>query len=366
MPLRSGTLLSDTRLSDTHVLAPHFKRRLSGVTTTLVQLAPIQARIMAKGGRGFATPGPGLPPVMPRVAGVPVLKWLGLLRRTRSGTRRVWHARRNVEMLPAIVLRDICRAPLRILFTSASQREHTAYTRFLIGRMDRVVAVSERSGAYLRVPHEVVVHGIDTERFRPPGDRAALKAALGLDPAMRHVGCFGRIRARKGTGDFVEAMIEALPSRPGWTALVAGRATAEHAPYERDLRARVQAAGLEKRILLVGEHDDIHRWHAALDLYLAPQRWEGFGMTPLEAMACGVPVVATDAGAFPEMVTAATGRIVPRGDIEAMAREAGALMDDDAARAAMGEAAREHVVARFPLTGEAERLCAIYAEMLEG
>ena len=351
------------RLADTHVLAPHFKRRLSGVTTTVIQLAPIQARMMGERARGFATLGPGLPPGMPRVTGVPGLKWVDLLRRTRSGTRRVWHARRNVEMLPAIVLRDVARAPLRILFTSASQREHSAYTRWLIGRMDRVVAVSARSGAYLRVPHDVVLHGIDTQRFRPSQDKAALKAALGLDPSRRHVGCFGRIRARKGTGDFVEAMIATLPSRPGWTALIAGRATAEHAGFERALRARALAAGLSDRIRFVGEHDDIHRWHAALDLYVAPQRWEGFGMTPLEAMASGVPVLATDAGAFPEMVTPQTGRLVSREDVRALAREAGALMDLPSLDA-MGRAARAHAEARFPLEGEAARLCAIYDEML--
>ena len=347
--------------SEAHVVAPHFKRRLSGVTTTMIQLVPEQARQMAERGLGIATLGPGLPASLPRLR---PFGWLGLLRRPKGTPRRVWHARRNVEMLPGILLRDVLRAPLTLLFTSASQREHTAYTRWLIGRMDRVVATSERGRAYLRVPAEVVMHGIDLERFRPPESRATLRRELGLMPGRAYVGCFGRIRERKGTGDFVEAMIRILPERPDWTALVAGRATAEHAAYERTLREKAAEAGLAERILFVGEHADIHRWYAALDLFVAPQRWEGFGMSPLEAMASGVPVVATDVGAFSELLPDPEAGIVPPGDVAALADRTARLMDDEAARIEAGLIAREHVERDFAIEGEARRLCAIYAEML--
>ena len=350
---------------DIHVVVPHFKRRLSGVTTTVIQLVPLQRRMLAERGLGLATIGPGLPRDCPR----PRMPWpLAILRKPEGTPRRVWHARRNIEMLPAIVARDVFRLPLAILFTSASQREHTAYTRWLIGRMDRVVAVSERSRAYLRVPADVVMHGIDIDRFRPPDDANALareRRELGLEPGRRYVGCFGRIRERKGTGDFVEAMLRALPERPDWTAIVAGRATKAHAGYERSLREKVAEAGMADRISFVGEHTAIHRWHAAMDLFVAPQRWEGFGMTPLEAMACGVPVVATDAGAFPELLPKTAGAVVPKGYVAAMTDAAARFMDDDGLRTEAGRAARAHVEANFALEGEAERLCAIYREMLE-
>ena len=351
---------------DLHVVVPHFKRRLSGVTTTVIQLVPLQRRILAERGLGLATIGPGLPKGLPRSR----TPWpLALLRRPKGARRRVWHARRNVEMLPAIIARDVFRLPLAILFTSASQREHSAYTRWLIGRMDRVVATSERGLSYLHVPADVVMHGIDTERFAPPPDPNALareRRELGLQPGRRYVGCFGRIRERKGTGDFVEAMLRVLPERPDWIAVIAGRATPAHQDYERSLRERVKRAGMADRIVFVGEHNAIHRWHGALDLYIAPQRWEGFGMTPLEAMASGVPVVATDVGAFPELVTSETGTIVPRENVAAMADAAARFMDDDALRRQASRAARGHVEAKFALEREAGRLCAIYGEMLEG
>ncbi|WP_246333101.1 glycosyltransferase family 4 protein [Aureimonas mangrovi] len=334
------------------VVAPNFKRRLSGVTSTIVQLVPLQARSL-----GIVAFGPGLPDTLPKLR----LRDLPTLFRTPSGRPfRIWHARRNVEMLPGIVMRDVLRMPLRLVFTSASQREHTGYTRWLIAKMDAVIATSTRTSAYLKVPSTVVTHGIDQTRFRPPEDRMEARRALGLDPALRTVGCFGRIRHQKGTDLFVNAMIDLLPSRPGWQAVVAGRATEAHGAFLADLRARVDAAGLSERIRFVGEHTDIENWYRALDLFIAPQRWEGFGLTPLEAMSCGVPVVASDVGVFSDVVAAGTGAIVPADDLPAMIAESAAFMDDAARLEGAGLAAHEHALARFPLEREAAEIGAVY------
>ncbi len=338
------------------VVAPNFKRRLSGVTSTIIQLVPVQARMLP-----IATLGPGLPDDLPK------LSWRdlpALWRSPKGRPFRIWHARRNVEMLPGIVMRDLLRMPLKLVFTSASQRRHTRYTRWLIRRMDAVVATSGRTGAYLHVPHDIVLHGIDTQRFRPAADPAAAKSSLGLDPAQRFVGCFGRVRRQKGTDLFVDAMIALLPGRPGWSALVAGRTTAEHGSFEAGLRAKVDAAGLSERILFVGEHTNIPDWYRALDLFVAPQRWEGFGLTPLEAMASGVPVVASDVGAFPELIDRAEiGTVVPAGSAEALAEACRPFMDEEARRAAAGAAALDHVRTRFSIEREAEALDRIYARL---
>lgn len=341
------------------LIAPNFKRRLSGVTSTIVQLVPLQARSL-----GVATLGPGLPDGLPklRIADLP-----GLWSRPRRRPFRIWHARRNTEMLAGVVLRDLLRAPLRLVFTSASQREHTGWTRFLIRRMDAVVATSVRTGSYLKVPHRVVLHGIDAERFSPPADRSEACRAVGLDPALSWVGCFGRVRRQKGTDLFIEAMLALLPSRPDWGAVVAGRATAEHQGFEQTLKKKVEAAGLAGQILFVGEHSDIPRWYRALSLFVAPQRWEGFGLTPLEAMATGVPVVAADVGAFSELVVAGeTGAIVPPDDPAAMAEATARFMDDGALREAAGHAALAHARTRFPLEREARELAELYERLWAG
>ncbi len=338
---------------EVEVIAPNFKRRLSGVTSTIIQLVPMQRSM----GLGIVVLGPGLPAGLPRMRHRDLWK---LWRRLPDGRPRVWHARRNVEMLGGLVLRSL-GAPLKLVFTSASQRQHKAWTRFLIRRMDHVIATSRRTAAYLTVPNSVVMHGIDTARFLPPDDLVAAKTGLGLDPAQHYAGCFGRVRHQKGTDVFVDAMIALLPANPDWSAIVAGRATAQHEAFERDLKGRVAAAGLQDRILFVGEHKDIQRWYQALSLFVAPQRWEGFGLTPLEAMATGVPVVATDVGAFPELVEdGTTGTIVARGDVRAMAEAAGGYMADLPRRQAVAEACLAHARERFPIKEEASNLLAVY------
>lgn len=334
------------------VIAPNLKRRLSGVTATVVRLVPLQARLI-----GIAATGPGLPPSVPHV---PLWRVPFLPRR-----RRVWHARRNTEMLLGLALKTLARMDLKFVFTSASQRRHTGYTKWLISKMDAVVATSARTAGYLERPARVILHGIDTAGFAPPSHRAALRARLGLPEGVL-VGCYGRIRAQKGTDAFVEAMIGLLPQRPGVTALVMGRATESHGAFLEGLKARVAQAGLGGRILFLPEVsvDKMADWYRVLDLYVAPQRWEGFGLTPIEAMACGVPVVATRVGAFEEIVTPETGALVAPDDIAALAAAVAPFLDDGARRAAAAEAARARVLERFRIEGEAEALVALYRELL--
>jgi mannosyltransferase len=341
-----------------HVIAPNFKIRLSGVTSTIIQLVPVQNRL----GQKVAVLGPGLPGHLPHLRYRDLWK---LWKRPAGADHRVWHARRNIEMLPGIVMRDLLRMPLKLVFTSASQRKHSGWTKFLIRQMDAVIATSAKTSAYLEVPNTVVMHGIDCDKFRPAENKAEAKRTCGLDPALRYIGCFGRVRHQKGTDLFVDAMMALLPQHPGWAAIVAGRATPQHQAFEDELKARVTAAGLSDRILFVGEHKNIADWYRTLDLFIAPQRWEGFGLTPLEAMATGVPVVATDVGAFAELLETTAGErpgmITARDDLAAMIASTQRMLEPGAlARAAAG--VREHVQSHFRIESEVTRLGEVYAQ----
>ncbi|WAJ26234.1 glycosyltransferase family 4 protein [Antarcticirhabdus aurantiaca] len=341
---------------DIDVLAPNFKRRLSGVTSTVIQLVPEQAKRLR-----IAVVGPGLPETLPRLR---LHQLPALWRRPASGRPfRIWHARRNVEMLAGIVLRDALRMPLRLVFTSAAQRHHTAYTRRLIRRMDAVIATSGRSAAFLEQPATVVMHGIDLARFGPDGPLPQDDLARRL-AGRRVVGCSGRIRHQKGTDVFVEAMIDLLPRHADWAAVITGRTTPENAGFEAGLRERIAAAGLTDRIHFAGEVPDVAAWFRRFDLYVAPPRNEGFGLTPLEAMASGTPVIASDAGAFRELIAeGVTGAVVPADDALALARAAEPFMADPARLAAAGEAALAHVRSHFPLSREAAAIEAVYESL---
>ena len=337
------------------VIAPNLKRRLSGVTTTVVRLVPLQAR-----GIGIATTGPGLPPDLPHL---PLLRCLVLPRRRW----RVWHARRNTEMALGLILRHVFRRRLRLLFTSAAQRNHKPFTKWLIRRMDRVIATSPQAASYLDVPATVIMHGVDCTAFRPTDDKDALRRALGLPIDARLVGCFGRIRAQQGVDLMVDAALALMPSRPDLHMVFTGRVTDDQKEFLAGQQVRLAAAGLLDRVRFLGElgWDDVARHYQALDLFCAPARWEGFGLTPLEAMASGVPVVATRVGAFEALIRdGVTGSLVPPGDAAALAEAIRGWIDDRPRLAAAGPVARAHVEANHRIEGEADRIVAIYREML--
>lgn len=345
-------------LKEIEVIAPNFKRRHSGVTSTVIRLVPLQARDIA-----IVASGPDLPDEVPN------LPPLGLLCLPRSGPSgaRVWHARRNVEMVAGLALKYLAGKRLKLLFTSAAQRHHTGFTRWLIRQMDAVIATSAKSAGYLEREATVIHHGIDCALFSPVEDRESLRASLDLPPEGPLVGCFGRIRHQKGNDLFVKAMISVFSEVPHGKALMMGRATDEHKTYLQDLKDEVAAAGLSDRILFRDEVpiDQLSLHFQALDLYIAPQRWEGFGLTPLEAMACGAPVVATRVGAFEELIKdGVTSNLVDVDDVSAITTNLRRLLIDDEMRADFAKAARENAVTNFSIEKEAASILRIYHHLL--
>ncbi|AXC49285.1 glycosyltransferase family 1 protein [Paracoccus suum] len=343
------------RPPEIEVIAPNLKRRLSGVTATVVRLIPVQSRMI-----GIVATGPGLPPDLPHI---PLARALSLSR----SRWRVWHARRNTEMVLGLIARRILRRRFRLLFTSAAQRRHTGLTRWLIRQQDALIATSPQAASYLERPAEVILHGVDLEVFHPATDRAGDRRALGLDSDTVLIGCFGRIRAQKGVDLLVDAALRLLPSRPEVQVLFTGRITPDQQAFADELKARIAAAGLTRRIRFLGElpWPDVVALYRCLDLFAAPARWEGFGLTPLEAMASGVPVVAARVGAYETLIRdGVTGSLVPADDATALTAALQRWLDDPGARAEAGRAARGHVAANHGIEAEARAITAVYRRLL--
>ncbi|MBD8554950.1 glycosyltransferase family 4 protein [Rhizobium sp. CFBP 8762] len=339
------------------VIAPHFKRRLSGVTSTVIQLIPKQRAL----GLGIVTLGPGLP------GHIASMRWRDLLSlwSAPSGYKhRIWHARRNNEMLTGIIFKSVFRMKLKLLFTSAAQRHHKPFTRWMIRHMDAVVATSAGSAAFLQVPHTIIRHGVDLDLFHPPRTQDDTIAATGL-PGRYLIGCFGRVRLQKGTDLFVRAMIELLPRYPEWTAVISGRVTAEHSEFADSLKQAIAKAGLSDRIQFLGEVSDIKIWYRRLTLYVAPSRNEGFGLTPLEAMASQTAVIASTAGAYAEMIVRdVTGQVVEAGNFDQLRDAIAPLLAAPDAAEQMGRSALSHVQQNFALEREAKALQKTYDMLL--
>ncbi len=340
---------------DIKIVAPNLNRRLSGVTSTIVRLVPVQAITV-----GIVSLGVGLPDFVPRIS-LGRLLFLGYTK-TRDGKPRIWHARRNIEMLLGLVLKHLLRHPYRLVFTSASQRHHSKYTKFLIRRMDQVIATSSATAKYLEVANTVILHGIPLDDFSPTNDAPALRRSKNI-PGDFVIGCFGRIRHQKGTDVFVDAMIKLMASHPHASAIIMGRATGSHTGFLQKLKDKVRAANLSDRILFPGEVpvQEIAQWYKILSLFVAPQRWEGFGLTPLEAMGCGVPVVATTVGAFSEIVLdGKTGALVEPGDVNQTIAAIEPYLNDPDRTITQGENALKHVHENFTIEREARQILEIY------
>ena len=342
-------------MSEIDVVAPNLKRRLSGVTATVVRLIPVQARMI-----GIVTTGPGLPADLPHIP----LRRAATLPRDRW---RVWHARRNTEMALGLILRRILRRKYKLLFTSAAQRQHTGFTRWLIRQQDALIATSPQAASYLERPATVILHGVDLTVFHPATDRAALRANLGFAPEDIVIGCFGRVRAQKGVDLLVQAALRLFPSRPRARLILSGRITADNQAFADDLQRQIDAAGLSDRIRFLGEvpWEQVVRNYQAIDLFAAPARWEGFGLTPLEAAACGVPSVAARVGAYETLIRdGETGSLVAREDLDGLTAALARWLDDDAARQAAGQAARAHVAQNHAIEGEARAIVQVYRKLL--
>lgn len=202
--------------------------------------------------------------------------------------------------------------------------------------------------------------------FQPPANRAALRRKLRL-PSGFLIGCFGRIRRQKGTDVFVDAMLDALPRFPNATVILLGRAAIQHLPYLRRLRQKIAQRGLAERILFFPEVSvrQTAQWYQALDLFVAPQRWEGFGLTPLEAMSCGVPVLATKVGAFEEIIQEnQTGLLVAPGCAAELSQAVKSALSNSDRLKIWSENARRRILKNFRLETEAQALNQLYRHLL--
>jgi mannosyltransferase len=340
------------------LIVTNFNRNFTGVSATAANVIRQQARDFDLALVGHPLPGCPDPITLPTAR--------GLCRKPPPGRPfTIWHVRRNPEMRAAIWARDVLRLPIRIVFTSAAQRLHSLYPRWLISRMDAVIATTDRAARFVPHVRAVVPHGVDTDLFTPTPDRAAAWAALGYGGSMG-IASIGRIRPEKGTDLFIEAMLRLLPDLPGAVALVIGRAAREHQKFDLDLKDRVQRAGLIDRIRFVGELPaaDLPALMRALSLVMQLPRYEGYGMVPLEAMASGVPFVGTDAGYYRAFsAQGRCGTVVGHQMPAAAALAAQAILTDPTRHTAMSADARLIAENDFSVTTEAAGIAAVYNQL---
>lgn len=282
-----------------------------------------------------------------------------------SGRYRIFHARRVDEMIQALLLKHVFRAKIKIVFSSAAQRHRSGFTLWLTDRMDALLAMCNASASYLhRKPDAIIYHGVKTDVYTPPEDKATAWQTLNILPESinknkQGIAILGRVREQKGVHLFVRSCIELLDKYPDYTAVVVGSISASNENFVKDLQTEIDKAGLSERIIFAGEQNfaDIPKIFSALSLVVALSDNEGFGLTILEAMSSEAAVLASEAGAWPEVVREGVdGYVVPVNDLPAVVEKMDLLLSDQEKLTQMGKNGRLRVLEHYSVQREAKQL----------
>lgn len=278
-----------------------------------------------------------------------------------------------LEMQPAAAW---ARVPLRVHGehgrdqedVDGMRRKHQWLRRAYSPFVHRYVALSRDLGDYLvqrvgiggaRVTQ--IYNGVDTLRFRPrSGAREPIAGCPFADPALWLVGTVGRMMTVKAQPDLAHAFVLALQGTPALRERLRLVMVGD-GPLRAKVKGILDAADVAGLAWLPGERDDIPQVMRGLDVFALPSVAEGVSNTILEAMASGLPVLATSVGGNPELVSAGhTGTLVPAGDIAAMAQGLAAWAARPDLARALGSAGRDRVLRRFSLQTMVDGYVAIY------
>jgi len=229
-----------------------------------------------------------------------------------------------------------------------------------VSRAARDAAISNLGVKTTRIT--VVERGRDLGRLgRPsPERRRRAREALGLADDVEAVINVGRIEPTKGQRFLLEAIAELRARRPRLELLIAGRPGLASAELD-DLRASL---GLDDAVHFLGHRDDVPELLAAADIFVLPSISEGFPGVVLEAMALGLPVVASALPSVHEIVEPeASARWVEPGSARELARVIGDLLDDPELRQRFGERGRQIFEERFTLEKSARRMVELYRRL---
>jgi glycosyltransferase involved in cell wall biosynthesis len=269
--------------------------------------------------------------------------------------------------LAALVAR---RAGARLVITRHVLFPLKRIHKLTLRQTSRVIAVSQAVADGLNAqrifaPNKIVrVHnGIDVDRFVKGREDVARREREG---AKLRVGMVGHLAPIKGQEDFVRAAALVCGRRDDVDFIIAGEDKSRSGENRRSLEKLIKELGLNQRVSLTGWVADVARLLPTFDLFVSPSRSEPFGLAIVEAMAAGLPVIATTSEGAREIIDdSQTGRLVPVGDLEALANAIVELLSDPPERERLSENARRAVRERFSLEGMVAATEQVYRQVLD-
>lgn len=254
-----------------------------------------------------------------------------------------------------------------------SSRRHQRIRRLYAPFVQRHVALSRDLADYLTdrvgLPADrvsQVYNGVDAARFVPRTSADSAPPGWPFPPGSFVVGTVGRLQTVKHQTLLARAFVRALAVAPDLRGRM-GLAIVGDGPLRAACQEILSGAGVEDAAWLAGERRDVPELMRSFDAFVLPSLGEGISNTILEAMASGLPVVATRVGGNPELVAdGETGWIVPSDDVEAMSARLVDLARDPQQSASMGRLGRAQVERQFSLDAMVAAYRRIYDGMLQG
>jgi sugar transferase (PEP-CTERM/EpsH1 system associated) len=225
--------------------------------------------------------------------------------------------------------------------------------RFLWRAVHKVLCVSQahrqRLVETVGFPSDLltlILNGVDVKAFTPRlSDKETIRAELGLELDPIYIGTVGNLRPVKNQALLLQAAQQICTRHHNVRVVVIGEG-----PLREQLVRTAEALGIQKQVCWLGARADIPELLNALDIFVLPSLSEGLPMSVLEAMACGLPVVATAVGGIPEVVVhGQTGLLVSSQDIQQLTAALAALIQQPDLRVTLGRQGRERAVAHFSL-----------------
>lgn len=253
-----------------------------------------------------------------------------------------------------------------------ANRKYNLLRRVIRPLVQRYIAVSRDLAQWLvstvgASPERVrqIYNGVDQDAFRPrDGDRSNLAPADFLPPGGLVVGTVGRLAEVKDQVTLIRGFAAVLRERPEWGGKLRLVIVGD-GPLRQRLECCVREEGLERLVWLAGDRDDVADLLRMMDLFVLPSLGEGISNTILEAMACGLPVVATSVGGNPELVDhGGSGMLVPPANAQALAAAIAAYAGDEALMRRHGGAGRSKVTERFGWDRCVAQYLGVYDELL--
>jgi glycosyltransferase involved in cell wall biosynthesis len=280
-----------------------------------------------------------------------------------------------IFFVPEIIGCRIAGIPCVVRKNGIGLRDEGKIYRFCSRLVDVFIAGSKaeyEKHVSSKIPYrriEVVYEGVDVDRFAPAEINMKIRSEFRIGTERPIVGIVSRLDLGKGIPEAINAAAIAREQVPEVVFFVVGEdVTFENKSFRRCLEAKIRSLGLDQNFILAGWRDDVVDILQSIDVFVhCPNEWsEGVAIATLEALSCGKPVViARNHGLAETAIDGFNGYVVPKGDIDAIARCLLKLLNDPQLRKAMGENSRKMAEAEFDIVKNIRKIERVLIEISE-